>query len=157
MESKVKLNVVHYSMFVDSLCKEGSLEDALNLFNEMETKGIKVDVITYNTLIGSFCKAGRWDDGAQLLRDMITRGITPDVFTFDALDRLFGERGIAPDDCTYNTIIRAHLGGGGVATSAEIIEEMKRCGFSANASTMKMVIDMLSDGRLSKSFLDMLS
>ncbi|CAF1931927.1 unnamed protein product [Brassica oleracea] len=114
----------------------------------METKGIKVDVITYNTLIGIFCKAGRWDDGTQLLRDMITRGITPDVFTLDALDRLFGERGIAPDDCTYDTIIRAHLGGGGVATSVELIEEMKRCGFSADASPMKMVIDMLSDGRL---------
>ncbi|KAF3574253.1 hypothetical protein F2Q69_00060763 [Brassica cretica] len=30
-------------------------------------------------------------------------------------------------------------------------------GTAPNASTMKMVIDMLSDGRLNKSFLDMLS
>ncbi|KAL0651313.1 hypothetical protein Bca4012_094004 [Brassica carinata] len=68
-----------------------------------------------------------------------------------------GEDGIAPDGCTYNTLIRAHLGGSGVVTSVELIEEMKRCGFAADASTMKMVIDMLSDGRLNKSFLSMLS
>ncbi|CAN7058195.1 unnamed protein product [Brassica oleracea var. botrytis] len=69
-----------------------------------------------------------------------------------------GEDGIAPDGCTYNTLIRAHLGGSGVVTSVELIEEMKRCGFAADASTMKMMlIDMLSDGRLNKSFLSMLS
>ncbi|CAF2115721.1 BnaC08g41250D [Brassica napus] len=68
------------------------------------------------------------------------------------------EDGIAPNDYTYNTLIRAHLRDGGDLTkSAKLIEEMKRCGFSANASTIKIVMDMLSDGRMKKSFLDMLS
>ena len=68
------------------------------------------------------------------------------------------EDGYEPNYCTYNTIIRAHLrDGGDLATSVELIEEMNRCGFSADASTIKMVMDMLVDGRLDKSFLDMLS
>ncbi|KAL0690164.1 hypothetical protein Bca4012_089842 [Brassica carinata] len=68
------------------------------------------------------------------------------------------EDGYEPNYCTYNTIIRAHLrDGGDLATSVELIEEMNRCGFSADASTIKMVMDMLVDGRLDKRFLDMLS
>ncbi|CAL9214671.1 unnamed protein product, partial [Arabidopsis halleri] len=51
------------------------------------------------------------------------------------------EDGHAPNDCTYNTIIRAHLRDSDVITSAKLIEEMKRLGFSADASTIKMVID----------------
>ncbi|KAL0732754.1 hypothetical protein Bca4012_008963 [Brassica carinata] len=68
-----------------------------------------------------------------------------------------GEDGIAPDDCTYNTLIRAHLRSGDFATSAKLIEEMKRCRFSADASTVKLVMDRLSSGEMGKSFLDMLS
>ncbi|KAL0884873.1 hypothetical protein Bca101_008854 [Brassica carinata] len=57
------------------------------------------------------------------------------------------ERMIAPNDCTYNILIQAHLRDGDLAASAKLIEEMKRCGFSADASTVKMVMDMLSDGQ----------
>lgn len=38
-----------------------------------------------------------------------------------------------------------------------LIVEMKRCEFAVDTSTMKMVMDMLSDGRLDTSLLDMLS
>jgi len=67
------------------------------------------------------------------------------------------EDGITPISGTYNTLIRAHLREGDLATSAKLIEEMKSCGFSADASTIKIVMDMLSDGRMKKSFLDLLS
>ena len=87
---------------------------------------MKPDVKTYNIMIGGLCKKGSLSEADMLFKKM-------------------GEEdGTAPSECS------------GVATSVELIEEMKRCGFAADASTMKMVIDMLSDGRLNKSFLDML-
>ncbi|CAN6980903.1 unnamed protein product [Brassica rapa subsp. trilocularis] len=52
------------------------------------------------------------------------------------------EDGIAPDSGPYNTLIRAHLRDGDVSISVELIEEMKRCGFSADASTVKIVMDI---------------
>ena len=87
---------------------------------------------------GGLCKKGSLSEARLLLRKM-------------------EEDGIAPDSGPYNTLIRAHLRDGDVSISVELIEEMKRCGFSADASTVKMVMDMLSDGRLDRSFLDMLS
>ena len=89
-------------------------------------------------MIGGLCKKGSLSKADMLFRKM-------------------GEDGIAPDDCTYNILIRAHLRGGELTASAELIAEMKSCGFSADASTVKMVMDMLSSGELDKSFLNMLS
>ncbi|WZZ80207.1 hypothetical protein YC2023_100779 [Brassica napus] len=66
-------------------------------------------------MIGGLCKKGSLSEADMLFKKM-------------------GEEdGTAPSECS------------GVATSVELIEEMKRCGFAADASTMKMVIDMLSD------------
>ena len=89
-------------------------------------------------MIGGLCKKGSLPEAGLLFKKL-------------------EEDGIAPDSGPHNTLIRAHLRDGDLATSAELIEEMKRCGFSADASTVKMVMDMLSDGRLDRSFLDMLS
>jgi pentatricopeptide repeat protein len=89
-------------------------------------------------MISGLCKKGSLSEANILLRKM-------------------EEDGNAPNDCTYNTLIRAHLRDGDLTASAKLIEEMKSCGFSADASSIKMVIDMLLSGELDKSFLDMLS
>ncbi|CDY25703.1 BnaC03g69720D [Brassica napus] len=59
--------------------------------------------------------------------------------------------GSLPDDRTSNALIRAHLEDGDKAASAEFIKEMRNRG-----STFGLVTNMLHDGRLDKSFLDML-
>ncbi|CAD5316095.1 unnamed protein product [Arabidopsis thaliana] len=59
----------------------------------------------------------------------------------------------------YREILRngAHLRDGDKAASAELIREMRSCRFVGDASTIGLVSNMLHDGRLDKSFLDMLS
>lgn len=87
-------------------------------------------------MISGLCKKGSLSEANVLLRKMEGDGN-------------------APNDCTYNTLIRAHLKDKDLAGSARLIEEMKRFGFSADASTFKMVVDMLlSSGEMDKSFLD---
>jgi pentatricopeptide repeat protein len=45
-ERNIKLDAVKYSIIIDGLCKHGSLDNAFNLFNEMEMKGITTNIIT---------------------------------------------------------------------------------------------------------------
>lgn len=104
----------------------------------MASKGCVPDIVTFNILINGYCKVKRVDDCLELFHNIFLRGVVADIVT-------------------YNILIRANLENGDATTSSKLIEEMKRCGFSADASTKNMVIDMLSDGRLDKSFLDMLS
>ena len=74
-----------------------------------------------------------------------------------ALLKKMKEDGPLPNSGTYNTLIRAHLRDGDKAASAELIREMRSCRFVGDASTIGLVANMLHDGRLDKSFLDMLS
>ncbi|XP_022546089.1 pentatricopeptide repeat-containing protein At3g22470, mitochondrial [Brassica rapa] len=150
-------DTVTYNTLVQGFCEAGKLDVAKELFQEMVSQGARPDIVTYRILLDGLCDNGELQEALDILEKMqkCKKGSLSEA---DKLFRKMGEEdGTAPSECTYNTLIRAHLGGSGVATSVELIEEMKRCGFSADASTMKMVIDMLSDGRLNKSFLDMLS
>ena len=98
---------------------------------------MKRDIQSYNIMLSGLCKRSSLSEA-------------------DALFRKMKEDGYEPDGCTYNTLIRAHLRGSDITTSVQLIEEMKRCGFSSDASTIKIVMDMLSSGELDKSFLNML-
>ncbi|XP_023644130.1 pentatricopeptide repeat-containing protein At1g63330 [Capsella rubella] len=139
-------SIMIYNILLDGLCNYGKLETAMagkvgeawDLFCSLNHKGVRPCVVTYNTMISGLC-------GKRLLH----KG--------DALFRKMKEDGILPDDCIYNTLIRAHLRDGDKAASAELIKEMRSCGFAGDASTFGLVTNMLYDGRLDKSFLNLLS
>ncbi|CAD5316227.1 unnamed protein product [Arabidopsis thaliana] len=71
--------------------------------------------------------------------------------------RLIHGRVAEKDNSTYNTLIRGCLKAGEIDKSIELISEMRSNGFSGDAFTIKMVADLITDGRLDKSFSDMLS
>ncbi|CAN6860722.1 unnamed protein product [Brassica oleracea] len=136
---KMELDIGIYNIIIHGMCNASMVDDAWDLFCSLSlNKGVKPDVKTYTIMIEGLCKKGSLSEAGMLFRKM-------------------GDDGIAPNDCTFNTLIRAQLRGSDISTSIELIEEMKRCGFSADASTINIVMDMLSSGRLDRSFLDMLS
>ncbi|KAH0906219.1 hypothetical protein HID58_038046 [Brassica napus] len=166
----LRADTVTYNTLVQGFCQSGKLNVAKELFQEMVSIGVPPSVMTYGILLDGFMVDDAWDLFCSL---SLNKGVKPDVKTYTImigglckkgslseagmLFRKMGEDGIAPNDCTYNTLIRAHLRGSDISTSVELIEEMKRWGFSADASTINIVMDMLSSGRLDRSFLDMLS
>ncbi|XP_019083085.1 PREDICTED: pentatricopeptide repeat-containing protein At1g63070, mitochondrial-like [Camelina sativa] len=147
MESDgVPPSIVTYNILLDGLCKNwklekalaGNVEDGWDLFCTLNLKGVKPNVVTYTTMISGFCRKGLKNEAGALFNKM-------------------KEDGPLPNSDTYNTLIRAHLRDGDRAASAELIREMWSCGFVGDASTFGLVTDMLFDGRLDKSFLEMLS
>ncbi|KAF3601969.1 hypothetical protein F2Q69_00037168 [Brassica cretica] len=169
-------DIVTLNILINGYCKAKRVDDGMTLFRNMK---LVANTVTYNTLVQGFCRSGKLNVAKELFQEMVSEGAHPDIVTYgilldglcdngelekalEILDQMHNKKmkedGYEPNFCTYNTIIRAHLrDGGDLATSVELIEEMNRCGFSADASTIKMVMDMLVDGRLDKSFLDMLS
>ncbi|KAH0865294.1 hypothetical protein HID58_082505 [Brassica napus] len=146
---KVKLNAAIYNIIIDSLCKDGSLD-------EMATKGIKADVFTYNSLIGGFCSAGRWDDGAQLLRDMITSEITPNIRLDEAnqMMELMVTKGCDPNIVTFNILINGYslsskgfvnLGNLMWPRNKELFQEMVSEGVHPSIMTYGILLDGLCD------------
>ncbi|XP_010481645.1 PREDICTED: pentatricopeptide repeat-containing protein At1g63070, mitochondrial-like [Camelina sativa] len=147
VSDRVPASLMTYNILLDGLCNNGKLETALvagkvgeawDLFCSLSLKGVKPNVVTYTTMISRLCRKSLMQEA-------------------DALFRKMKEDGILPNSGTYNTLIRAHLRDGELAAPAELINEMRSCGFAGDTSNFGLVTNMLHDGRLDKSFLDMLS
>ncbi|CAH2048202.1 unnamed protein product, partial [Thlaspi arvense] len=102
------------------MCKAGKVEDAWDLFSCLSLKGVKPNVVTCNTMISGLCR-----------KDLLQEA--------DALFRKMKEDGPLPDSGTYNALIGARLRD---AASAELIKEMRSCGFAGDVSTVSLVTNI---------------
>jgi pentatricopeptide repeat protein len=66
------------------------------------------------------------------------------------------EKGRSPDGWTYNIIIRGFINNKETSWAMGLIQEMVERGFSADASTMKLIIDLLSKDKVDPAFLPLL-
>ena len=48
-------NVISYAALIHGLCKEGRLQEADKVLEEMSEKDVVPNVVTYNTLIHALC------------------------------------------------------------------------------------------------------
>ncbi|KAI3904625.1 hypothetical protein MKW98_014805 [Papaver atlanticum] len=66
-----KTNSVAYNCVIDRFCKEGSLESAWKVFNEMDVK----DSVTYTSLIHGLCKNQNFSLASKLILYCINDGV----------------------------------------------------------------------------------
>ena len=59
-EMSLDLSIIIYTIILDGMCSSGKLNDALELFSHLSSKGIKPNVVTYCTMIKGLCKEDSW-------------------------------------------------------------------------------------------------
>jgi pentatricopeptide repeat domain-containing protein 1 len=126
------------------MARSRQLQEALQLFAEMQDEGIKPDSITYNALMKACISSGTLDKAMQLFKEMQQRGVKPTVVTFNtllqghnadlrAVQQLFTamkERGIAPRTVTYNTLITVYSDSVQLDAAWQMYDEMTASGVS---------------------------
>ncbi|KAH0903909.1 hypothetical protein HID58_043412, partial [Brassica napus] len=111
-------------------------DDAVSLFQSMIRSRPLPTLPKQNSTISCYISASKWNlKGLRMISTLST--LQSIASAGSDINRPNG--GNAPNDCTYNSLIRAHLRYGDSAKSATLIEEMKRCGFAADASTIKII------------------
>lgn len=75
-------DVITYNTVLDGLCKEGELDKAFGLYNQMHNAGVIPDNVTYTSLIDGLCKKGAFDEAEELLNAMISKGYQLNVVTY---------------------------------------------------------------------------
>lgn len=55
MDRKIKPDLRTFTVMVDAICKEGNVEEALDMVQMMIREGIMPDVVTYSALIDGYC------------------------------------------------------------------------------------------------------
>ncbi|XP_060215011.1 putative pentatricopeptide repeat-containing protein At1g13630 isoform X1 [Lycium barbarum] len=93
-ETGVHASDISDTMLLSSLCKSGRLDEALNLFHEIESSGHKPDPIMYSILISGLCKQGLVEMAFQLYNDMLCcKRILPNIVAHRSILKSFCERG----------------------------------------------------------------
>ncbi|KAJ1400139.1 Tetratricopeptide-like helical domain superfamily [Sesbania bispinosa] len=78
-------NTTSFSIVIDGLLKNGKLDLALSLFNEMQRFVGKPNVLMYNNLINGLCNSDRLEESYELLREMKESGTKPTHFTYNSI------------------------------------------------------------------------
>lgn len=113
-----------YTLMIGILGREGLLDKAFEIFDEMSTHNVARTVFSYTAIINSYGRNGQYETSLQLLEKMKQENIVPSILTYntvinscarggyewEGLLGLFAEmrhEGIQPDLVTYNTLLSA--------------------------------------------------
>ncbi|XP_041995304.1 pentatricopeptide repeat-containing protein At2g17525, mitochondrial-like [Salvia splendens] len=120
-------SAIVYASLIQEHCKKGCMREAVELVNEMTGLWYFPVASTFNALISGFCKQGRAGIAVRLMDDLKTRGCLLDSESYGVvvealwaegdLQHVFVmlmqmmERGIAPNQDTWNLLIRVAMEG----------------------------------------------
>lgn len=85
-------------------------------------------------------------------------GLCNGGLTYEAekLLRKMEEKGCSPDNVTYNSIIRGYIHCNETSRIVGLIQQMVERGFSADASTMKLIVDLFSKAEVDPALLSLI-
>ncbi|KAF5740165.1 pentatricopeptide repeat-containing protein [Tripterygium wilfordii] len=128
-------NTCIFNILVKHHCKNGNLESAFGVVEEMRNSSISYpNVITYSTLLGGLCKNGRLKEAMELFENMVSKD------------------NILPDALTYNVLINGFCRGGNVDGARKIIVFMRKSGCNPNMFNYSAMMNGFSkEGRLQEA------
>ncbi|WRX29697.1 Pentatricopeptide repeat - like 10, partial [Theobroma cacao] len=106
MEKYARPDACTYNILIRACCLSGCLDDASNLFDEMQRKGVKPNAVTFGTLIRGLCMEMKVKEAFKLKADMV---------------RLHG---LCPNPCTYSMMIKGLCRIGELSLAIRLKEEM---------------------------------
>ncbi|PON53304.1 Pentatricopeptide repeat [Parasponia andersonii] len=134
----IKPYVYCFSPIVDSLCKQGRIDESLSLIHDMINYGVAPDVVTHTSLVHGLCESGRWKEAKNFLIGMLHSGISPNICTYSApIDTLCKERRIQEAESLLGMMTKKGLqpNEGRTKEALDLIEAMTGRGVTPNIIT----------------------
>ncbi|KAM3319013.1 pentatricopeptide repeat-containing protein, chloroplastic [Capsicum chacoense] len=154
-----------YTLIIGILGREGLLDKAFEIFDEMPTHSVARTVLSYTAIINAYGRNGQFETSMQLLEQMKLEKIVPSILTYntvinscarggyewEGLLGLFAEmrhEGIQPDLVTYNTLLSA-CSSRGLEDEAEMVfRTMNEAGVLPDVTTYSYLVETF--GKLGK-------
>lgn len=81
----IKPNVISYTTAMEALCKQGMLDEAVSLLDEMEENDVVPNANTFDILFTAFFRAGKFSEGEKLWNLMKEKNVVPDVRCYNSM------------------------------------------------------------------------
>lgn len=126
---------VDRSLRILGLCKEGSIEEAKRVYDQMKVEGVVPCALVYVSLINGFCQEGCVREAFELMNEMVVQGYFPVASTF-------------------NPLIDAFCGKGKVVGASKLLEDMVGRGCLPNLGSYSPLVDAFcAKGDFHKAFM----
>lgn len=162
--SGIRPDIITYNTLISACSRESNLEEAVEVFSDMESHQCQPDLWTYNAMISVYGRCGRARKAEELFTELESKGFFPDAVTYNSLLYAFSregntekvkgiweemmKRGFGKDEMTYNTIIHMYGKQGRHDKALQLYRDMKSSGRNPDAVTYTVLIDSL--GKASK-------
>ncbi|XP_047338036.1 pentatricopeptide repeat-containing protein At5g46100 [Impatiens glandulifera] len=168
-QTGIKTNIVSLNVLIKALCKDrGTMEAALQVFNEMPIRGFNPDSYTYGTLINALCKYGNVIEAKKLFKEMDSKGCSPSVVTYTSLINGLSQsdnpnesielleemksKGIEPNVFTYSAFMDGLCKNGRTSHALKVFEEMRSKNIKPNMVTYSTLLNGLcKEGKLQEA------
>ncbi|XP_068309631.1 pentatricopeptide repeat-containing protein At1g62680, mitochondrial-like [Pyrus communis] len=179
-----KPGIVSYNMIIDSLCKDTMFVDVLDLFSEMIVdthckkgmvgeaksvvemmihKDIKPDIVTYNSLMNGYCLKGEMDEAKNVFDLMLSKGfIMGNAYSYNILingyckQKRIDEAWMLFLEMSGNTNFRGFINKNEMSRAIRLVRQMVEEGFSADASTYELVLELRSKYKVHPALLPLI-
>ncbi|KAK9139606.1 hypothetical protein Scep_009287 [Stephania cephalantha] len=142
-----------------SLCKNGKVDDLLEIFMVLSSKDYFSDVESYTMMVSYLCTAGLVKEAYRFLKEMKRKGFVPDVSLYNALmeaccredllrpakrlwDEMFAS-GCQGNLKTYNTLIRKLSESGEAEDANRLFRHMLEKGLVPDSTTYVSLLEGL--------------
>ncbi|KAJ8452385.1 hypothetical protein Cgig2_006190 [Carnegiea gigantea] len=147
-----------YNIIIGVLGREGLLEKAHEVFDQMPIHNVPRTVFSYTALIHAYGRNGKYETALELLNKMKRERVAPNILTYNSVINscargglaweellgLFAEirhEGIQPDIITYNTLLSA-CASRGLGDEAEMVfRTMNESGILPDVTTYNYVVE----------------
>lgn len=142
---------------LDGLCKDGLMQEAMNIFSLMREKGTMPEVIIYTAVVEGFCQVQKFDDAKRIFKKMQTNGIVPNAFSYGVLVRglckgkrldeaveVCGEMleaGHAPNPATFTGLVHEFCIEKGAEEAGKTVEALKQKGYYLDEKAVRDYLD----------------
>ncbi|GMH07617.1 hypothetical protein Nepgr_009457 [Nepenthes gracilis] len=140
----IRPNPTSFNIIIDGLCKSGRLDEALDLFKDMDQIALRKDITLYNNLIDAMNNSDRFEDSLYLLGEMKNSGFQPTQFTYNSVYGYFCRREDVPEALNVVKEMRLHGHEPWIKHSTSLVKQLCKHGRAVEAC--KFLIDMVEEG-----------
>ncbi|GMH28176.1 hypothetical protein Nepgr_030019 [Nepenthes gracilis] len=171
--SGIRPDIITYNTLISACSRESNLQEAINVYCDMEVHKCQPDLWTYNSMISVFGSCGLASKAEVLLRELESKGFIPDAVTYNSLLHAFAregnaekvevickemvKRGFGKDEMTYNTIIHMYGKLGHNDLALQLYRDMKSSGRIPDAVTFTVLVDSLGKANKIKEAANVMS
>ncbi|KAK1395437.1 hypothetical protein POM88_014493 [Heracleum sosnowskyi] len=135
LKKGLKLNKETCSIVLHGLCQNGYVAEALS-FHTVECSGLSPDILMYGILIDGLSKDGQLKKAENLFESLPSKGLKPNVKTYTMMIKTFCQEGLLDEACKLFVEMEA-------CYCLPNNDEMPAHGFSADASSTSLLLDLL--------------